>query len=89
MVVENTGHGPGGAFDVASATRSRRVPGPCDRGLNLCVTDGTGAPFTSTATGMFTAAARDRRARSPARSPSTIPGPPTTPDGALDPPVAD
>lgn len=48
IVIENTGRGPNGAFDVRikdNLPAGFVVP---SGGINLCVTDGTGAPFTVT-----------------------------------------
>lgn len=53
IVVENTGRGPNGAFDVRikdNLPAGYQVPGG-GAGLNLCVTDGTGALFTVTSVG--------------------------------------
>ena len=80
IVVENTGKGLNGAFDVAisdSLPAGFVVP---SSGINLCVTDGTGATLATTNTGFFGGGSA---------TPGTItlndPGATATPGGALDP----
>ncbi|HMO59990.1 MAG TPA: isopeptide-forming domain-containing fimbrial protein, partial [Roseiflexaceae bacterium] len=80
ILVENTGSSPNGAFDVR--IRDTLPTGfviPTDAsGLNLCVTDGTGAlmPFTALGSGLFDPAGGIE---------FNDPGPTSPPTGALDP----
>lgn len=78
IVVNNTGSGLTGAFDVQvrdTLPAGFSVP---SGGLNLCVTDGSGAimPFSSLGAGLFDAGGGLEL---------TDPGPTATPEGALDP----
>ena len=80
IIVENTGKGLNGAFDVAisdSIPAGFVVP---SGGINLCVTDGTGATMATTRTGFFAGGST---------TPGTLtlndPGATATPGGALDP----
>ena len=64
IVVENTGSGLNGAFDVEI---SDVIPAGFELpagGLDLCVTNGAGATDPNTATGFFTGARLDVRNRS-------------------------
>ncbi|QIK63340.1 DUF11 domain-containing protein [Leucobacter viscericola] len=89
VVVENTGKGVNGAFDVTLEDKlpaGFRIP---DTGLNMCVTDGTGAPFSvASADGMFSAAPGTDGPLSGSLE-LADPGPTQSPGGALDPPASD
>jgi uncharacterized repeat protein (TIGR01451 family)/fimbrial isopeptide formation D2 family protein len=89
FVVENTGFGPSGAFDVTlgdEIPEGFQIPAT---GLNLCVTDGTGAEFDIEASdGMF-AAGPGTAGPLPGTLTLDDPGPTASPRGALDPPVED
>jgi uncharacterized repeat protein (TIGR01451 family)/fimbrial isopeptide formation D2 family protein len=78
IVVQNSGSGLNGAFDVRlrdTIPAGFAVP---STGINLCVTDGTGAAmaYTNIGSGLFDAAGGIEL---------TDPGPTATPTGALDP----
>jgi fimbrial isopeptide formation D2 family protein/uncharacterized repeat protein (TIGR01451 family) len=76
IVVENIGSGLHGAYDIViSDTLPAELQVP-SAGLNLCVTDGTGAPiaYTDLGGGLFGQGIR-----------LNDPGPTATPEGALDP----
>jgi uncharacterized repeat protein (TIGR01451 family)/fimbrial isopeptide formation D2 family protein len=89
FAVENTGFGPNGAFDVTLGDEipdGFQVPAG---GLNLCVTDGTGAEFEIEASdGMFEAGP-GTAGPLPGTLTLADPGPTDSPAGALDPPSAD
>lgn len=75
LVLENTGHSPSGAFDVQVRDVLPTGYATPSGGINLCVTDGTGAPisYTDLGGGLFGSGIE-----------LDDPGPTVTPAGALD-----
>lgn len=75
IVLENTGHSPSGAFDIEVRDILPSGYATPSGGLNLCVTDGTGAPisYTNLTGGLFSSGLL-----------LDDPGPTANPAGALD-----
>ncbi|MBX7070935.1 MAG: DUF11 domain-containing protein [Microthrixaceae bacterium] len=85
IVVENTGRGLGGAFDVAL---SDAMPGGFvipSGGINLRVADGTGAAMSSASGGYFTAGAGTPSSGQTGTITLDDPGPTGSPGGSIDP----
>ena len=85
MVVENTGRGLDGAYDVALSDAMPAGFVVPSSGVNLRVADGSGATMTASAGGYFTSAAGTASSGQTATLTLADPGPTATPGGSIDP----